>query len=112
MNKSELVARVAAQNPHLSERDIEQVVNTILGRISDALINGDRVKLRGWGSFTVAERGARTTRNPRNGEVVSVETRRLSQFKSSKAMQARVNPSEVVTGAELNAEVERLSRTL
>lgn len=110
MIKSELILRVAAENPHLYEADVERVVNTILGRISDALIDGDRVELRGWGSFTVAERGARTARNPRNGEAVSVETRRLPQFKSSKAMQTRMNPSGAVTGAELDAEVERLSR--
>ena len=110
MTKSELVLRFAYRNPHLSERDIERVVNVILSRISDALIDGDRVEVRGWGSFTVAERGARTARDPRTGEAVSVETRRLPQSKASKAMQARMNPSGAVTRAELDAEVERLSR--
>ena len=110
MTKSELVLRCAYRNPHLSERDIERVVNAILGRILDALIAGDRVELRGLGAFTVKERDPRTARNPRTGEAVHMGTRRLPVFKPGRVMQRRLNPLGAVTGAELDAEVERLSR--
>lgn len=96
MIKSELVARVAAENPHLSERDIERVVNAILARISDALINGDRVELRGFGSFTVMERGARTGRNPKTGAAVAVETKRLPQFRLGRSIRDLLNPSGII----------------
>lgn len=110
MIKSELILRVAAENPHLYERDIERVVNVILGRISDALAAGDRVELRGFGAFTVAERGAREGRNPATGEAVAVEPKRTPLFKPAKAMRDRLNPSGAVTDAEMDAEVERLSQ--
>ncbi|TXM76589.1 integration host factor subunit beta [Methylobacterium sp. WL69] len=111
MIKSELILRVAEENPHLSEANIERIVNTILGRISDALIAGDRVELRGLGAFTVKERSPRIARNPRTGEAVKMGTRRLPVFKTGTVMQRRLNTSEVVTGVELDAEVERLLRT-
>ena len=85
-------------------------MNTILGRISDALVAGDRVELRGLGAFTVKERNPRTARNPRIGEAVAVETKKLPQSKPGRAMHACLNPSGIVTGAALDAEVERLSR--
>lgn len=110
MIKSELILRLAYRNPHLLERDIERVVNTILGRMSDALIAGDQVELRGWGSFTVTVRGARTARNPKTGQAVQLGTRKLPVFKPSKALQVRMNPASAVTSAELDAEVGRLSR--
>ena len=72
MIKSELVARIAARNPHLYQRDVENIVNTILGTIVDAMKNGDRVELRGFGAFSVKSRPARTGRNPRTGEKVPV----------------------------------------
>lgn len=106
--KSELILRLAYRSPHLSERDVERVVNTILARISDALVNGDRVELRGLGSFRVTERGARIARNPRTGATVSVENRILPQFKLGRAMQARMNPLGTVTVTDLDNEVERL----
>ena len=54
MIKSELILRIAEQNPHLYEKEVEAVVNTILNRISDALVAGDRVELRGFGEFAVS----------------------------------------------------------
>jgi integration host factor subunit beta len=65
MIKSELVQKLAEQNPHLYSRDIEKIVNAILGTICDALAQGDRVELRGFGTFAVKKRGARTGRNRR-----------------------------------------------
>jgi integration host factor subunit beta len=75
MIRSDLVLRLAAQNPHLYERDCEKVVNAILGRITDALVAGDRVEIRGFGSFSVKERPARAGRNPRTGAPVSVSAK-------------------------------------
>src|SRR5215471_15262512 len=60
MIKSELVQRIAAQNPHLYQRDVENIVNAILGEITSAMAKGDRVELRGFGAFSVKHRPART----------------------------------------------------
>src|SRR3954470_4798792 len=73
MIKSELVQRISAQNPHLYQRDVENIVNAILNEIIGALAKGDRVELRGFGAFSVKSRPARTGRNPRTGAHVSVD---------------------------------------
>jgi integration host factor subunit beta len=73
MIKSELVQRISAQNPHLYQRDVEKIVNAILGEIVAAMARGDRVELRGFGAFSVKQRPARTGRNPRTGAHVSVD---------------------------------------
>lgn len=108
MIKSELILRVAAQNPHLYERDVEAIVNTILGRISDALVAGDRVELRGFGAFTVRARVARTGRNPRTGETVPVGDKLVPAFKPGKGMQARLNAPGAPAPAEMEAPAKRL----
>ena len=72
MIKSELVQRIYEQNPHLYQRDVENIVNAILGEIIAAMARGDRVELRGFGAFSVKQRPARTGRNPRTGAHVSV----------------------------------------
>jgi integration host factor subunit beta len=94
MLKSELIERIAEQNPHLYQRDVEIVVNTILGTITAALARGDRVELRGFGMFTVKKRNARTGRNPRNGERVAVPEKGALAFKPSQDMHRRLNPTE------------------
>ncbi|WP_237154337.1 integration host factor subunit beta [Oryzibacter oryziterrae] len=91
MIKSELVARIAAQNPHLYQRDVENIVNTILGTIVDAMREGDRVELRGFGAFSVKSRPARTGRNPRTGEKVPVSEKFVPFFKTGKEMRERLN---------------------
>ena len=73
MIKSELVQRLAARNPHLYQRDIENIVDAILGEIAGALSRGDRVELRGFGAFSTKQRQARTGRNPRTGDKVPVD---------------------------------------
>ena len=91
MTKSELIARLAAQNPSLYHRDIERLVNTIFDTITEALVVGDRVELRGFGAFSLREREARVGRNPRTGEAVSVDAKRMPFFKMGKGMRERLN---------------------
>lgn len=91
MTKSELIARLAAQNPTLYHRDLELLVNTVFETIVQALENGDRVELRGFGAFSVRERNPRIGRNPRTGESVSVAAKRVPFFKMGKGMRERLN---------------------
>ena len=97
MIKSELVQRIATQNPHLYQRDIENIINAILDEVVSALGRGDRVELRGFGAFSVKNRPARTGRNPRTGAHVSVDEKHVPFFKTGKEMRERLNKSE---GAE------------
>ena len=91
MIKSELVLRIAAQNPHLYQRDVENIVGAILDTIADALARGERVELRGFGAFSVKKRDARHGRNPRTGEAVSVCEKHIPVFKTGKEMRKRLN---------------------
>ncbi|MCF8495806.1 MAG: integration host factor subunit beta [Alphaproteobacteria bacterium] len=91
MTKSELIQRLSEKNPHLYLRDVEKIVDTIFEEITRALASGDRVELRGFGAFSVKEREARTGRNPRTGEKVSVDAKRLPFFKTGKALREKLN---------------------
>ena len=91
MIKSELVQRIAAQNPHLYQRDVENIVNAILGEIVAALARGDRVELRGFGAFSVKRRDARLGRNPRTGDSVRVAEKHIPFFKTGKQLRDRLN---------------------
>jgi len=91
MTKSELIALLAAENPLLYQRDVERIVTTIFEEITAALADGDRVELRGFGAFSVKERRARTGRNPRTGEAVSVDEKFIPYFKTGKQLRDRLN---------------------
>lgn len=91
MTKSELIARLAADNPHLYHRDVERIVTTIFDEITSALADGDRVELRGFGAFSVRERQARTGRNPRTGDSVDVDAKYIPYFKTGKQLRDRLN---------------------
>ena len=91
MIKSELVQRIASQNPHLYQRDIENIVNAVLCEVTAALGRGDRVELRGFGAFSVKNRPARVGRNPRTGEQVDVGEKYVPQFKAGKEIRERLN---------------------
>ena len=91
MTKSELIQKLAERNPHLFLRDVEKIVDTVFDEISDTLAQGDRVELRGFGAFSIKHRDARTGRNPRTGETVQVEAKRLPFFKTGKALRERLN---------------------
>lgn len=91
MTRSELITSLSEKNPHLSARDIERIVSTIFDEITIALSNGSRVELRGFGAFSIKERNARAGRNPRTGETVQVEAKRVPAFKAGKKLRERLN---------------------
>jgi integration host factor subunit beta len=94
MIKSELVTRISAKNPHLYQRDVENIVNAILDEISAALARRDRVELRGFGAFSVKQRPARTGRNPRTGVHIAIDQKCAPFFKTGKEMRQRLNRVE------------------
>ena len=100
MIKSELVQVIAADNPHLFVKDVEKIVGAIFDHISDALANGDRVELRGFGAFSVKHREARTGRNPRTGEPVEIDEKWTPFFKAGKEMRERLNQETQALAAE------------
>ena len=91
MIKSELVRRIAAQNPHRYQRDIRKIVNIILDRIVDGMAGEDRVELRGFGTFSARFREARVGRDPRTGEPVTVAKTAFPHFRSGREMRKRLN---------------------
>ncbi|MDJ0919821.1 MAG: integration host factor subunit beta [Henriciella sp.] len=94
MLRSDLIARLADENPDLRQEDLERVVGVILDEIAEALSRGDRVELRGFGAFSVRHRKARKGRNPRTGETVNVEAKSVPFFRPGKELRARVNNGE------------------
>ncbi|MCF2905151.1 integration host factor subunit beta [Octadecabacter sp. CECT 8868] len=91
MIRSKLIDTIAAENPHLYQRDVEKIVNTIFDRIIDAMADGDRVELRGFGAFSVKKRDARLGRNPRTGDAVQVDEKHVPFFKTGKLLRDRLN---------------------
>ncbi|MDB3921065.1 integration host factor subunit beta [Rhodobacteraceae bacterium IMCC15231] len=91
MIRSELIQIITDQNPHLYQRDVERIVNTVFDEITNAMANGDRVELRGFGAFSVKRRDARVGRNPRTGASVDVEEKHVPFFKTGKLLRDRMN---------------------
>lgn len=91
MIKSQLIQKLADENPHLYQRDVERIVSSVFEEITDALSRGDRVELRGFGAFSVKHRDARIGRNPRTGESVEVPQKRVPFFKTGKDLRDRMN---------------------
>lgn len=91
MIKSELILKIAEQNPHLYHRDVERIINTIFDEIVDSLAAGNRVELRGFGAFSVKKRDARKGRNPRTGQIVNVAEKHVPFFKTGKELHNRLN---------------------
>ena len=91
MTRSELMAELADANPHLRAGDVERIVATVFDEITEALARGQRVELRGFGAFTVKQRDARTGRNPRTGQTVSVDSKSVPCFNAGKELRERVN---------------------
>jgi integration host factor subunit beta len=91
MIRSELIERVAELHPHLRYSDVERVVETIFTSIGEALARGGRIEIRGFGSFTIKHREARTGRNPRTGATVEVSPKVIPYFRIGKLLHARLN---------------------
>ncbi|MGC6401168.1 integration host factor subunit beta [Sphingomonas sp. FW199] len=94
MIRSELVRLLAQDNPELSVRDIERIVTIFFDQITSRLMQDGRVELRGFGAFSTRARDARTGRNPRTGETVAVQAKRVPYFKPGKEMRIRLNMAE------------------
>jgi len=90
MTKSDLIERVAIKVPHVSKKDTETVVNTIFDCMTEALRKGDRIEIRGFGSFQVKVREAREGRNPKTGEEVKIPAKRTPFFKVGKELKERI----------------------
>ena len=93
MTKSELIERISEQQPQLSAKDVEFAVKTILEQMSDVLAGGERIEIRGFGSFSLHYRAPRKGRNPKTGDTVELEGKYVPHFKPGKEMRERVNAS-------------------
>ena len=91
MTKSELIKRLKEKYETLYLKDVNLVVDVVLDCVSDALANGDRVELRGFGSFSSRERAPRTARNPKTGESVKLGARKAVYFRAGKELRDRMN---------------------
>lgn len=96
MTKSELIERLSQEQPHLPPRDVEFSVNAVLDHMRRALVAGDRIEIRGFGSIGLRYRMPRTGRNPKTGEAVQVPGKYVPHFKPGRLLRERVNqePSE------------------
>jgi integration host factor subunit beta len=91
MLKTDLVFRIAGKNPHLRVADVEKIVGTILGEITSAMARGDRIEIRGFGSFSVRLHEAHTGRNPQTGAKVLVKEKLVPFFRAAKEIKGRLN---------------------
>ncbi|MCJ2054745.1 HU family DNA-binding protein [Methylobacterium sp. J-070] len=98
MIRAELVAHSAGQNPHLTAQEREAVVRTLLGVITKARVQGDRVELRDFGTFSVRDRNPRVARNPRTGNTVTVPARAHVCFRPGKGGASAAQSREDQTG--------------
>jgi integration host factor subunit beta len=94
MTKSELIERITDRHPELSSKDIELAVKTILDTMSRALSQGDRIEIRGFGSFSLHFRNPRLGRNPKTGESVELKGKYVPHFKPGKELREQVNQNE------------------
>lgn len=91
LTKSELIERLSQEQPHLPPRDVEFSVNAVLDHMRRALVAGDRIEIRGFGSIGLRYRRPRTGRNPKTGESVSVPGKYVPHFKPGRQLRERVN---------------------
>ncbi len=91
MTKSDLILKLTEKNYYLFQKDIYKIIHVFFDSISEALENGDRVELRGFGAFGVKKRKARIGRNPRSGEPVAIPEKNIPFFKMGKKMRERIN---------------------
>ena len=91
MTKSDLIEKISFSQGHLSYRDVELSVKTIIEKMSDRLSSGERIEIRGFGSFCLHYRAPRMGRNPKTGEKVSLRAKHVPHFKPGKELRERVN---------------------
>ena len=91
MTKSELILKIAEQNPHLTAKDVEQIVNTILEEVALQLEKGGRVEIRNFGAFDIKIRKKHKGRNPKTGKIIDVREKSVPFFKAGKIMRERLN---------------------
>lgn len=91
MTKSELIAALAAHYPQLAARDTDYAVKTMLDAMTQALATGQRIEIRGFGSFSLSQRSPRVGRNPKSGEQVLVPGKQVPHFKAGKELRERVD---------------------
>ncbi len=91
MTKSELIERITEKQPHLQIKDVEYAVKLIIDEMTDALSDGERVEIRGFGSFSLHYRAAREGRNPKTGEKVELTGKFVPHFKPGKELRERVD---------------------
>ena len=97
MTKSELIDILAQRQAHLKADDVDLAVKTLLEMMSDALARGDRIEIRGFGSFSLHFRPARIGRNPKTGDSVALEGKHVPHFKPGKELRERVNQRDHAT---------------
>ena len=93
MTKSDLIERLSEQYSHLSAKEVENAIKEILEQMSASLEGGDRIEIRGFGSFSLHYRAPRQGRNPKTGEKVELTGKHVPHFKPGKELRERVNPS-------------------
>ncbi len=91
MTKSELIEKLAAEQRHLSQADVDMAVRTIIEQMSASLSSGDRIEIRGFGSFSLHFRPPRMGRNPKTGDAVALPGKHVPHFKPGKELRERVN---------------------
>jgi len=99
VTKRDLIEEVIIQHPHFSRRDAEVMVNAVFEHLAEALARGERIEIRGFGSFMVKQRKAREGRNPRTGTVVSVVAKKVPFFKVGKELRLRVDGDKAAAEA-------------
>ena len=97
MTKSELIAALAAHYPQLAARDTDYAVKTMLDAMTQALSTGQRIEIRGFGSFSLSQRSPRVGRNPKSGEQVLVPGKQVPHFKAGKELRERVDLDDGAT---------------
>ena len=107
MTRSDLIEELAERFHQLTQRDAEQAVKTILEAVEDSLVRGQRIEIRGFGSFTITHRHPRLGRNPRSGEAVQVPAKRVTHFKPGKALREAVDDLANILASANNPQAQQ-----
>jgi len=94
MTRSELIEAVASKAANFTKKDVEMIISTLFQSIAESLSKGDKIEIRGFGSFKVKKRNARSGRNPKSGEGIRVDAKKVPFFKAGKELKERVNTSK------------------